>query len=293
MLTMLKNILVVGGSGGLGLALTRHLSKLTNVHTFVTSRKVSSDIEALGSTVTLIKGVDVTDEDAGKKIASAVPADLTFDEVFMVAGYFSTETFEKLDWNEQRRMFDICAIGPLFAVQSLVMNGKIREGSKVVLITSEGGSLTLRTHEEGGGNYGHHMSKAAQNMMGKVLAIDLKPKGIPVIMIHPGFLKTEMTKGVGFDQYYEAGGAVEPEDAIEPLLNVVKDLTLETTGRLSRRSVQKVLEMRTLLEKSAHCPRLLSCRGRKQPANSHQAHLCHHPRHSFAYILLPFLCKKI
>lgn len=39
------------------------------------------------------------------------------------------------------------------------------------------GSIGLRTEKEGGANYGHHMSKAAANMAGRLMAWDLKPKG--------------------------------------------------------------------------------------------------------------------
>lgn len=57
-------------------------------------------------------------------------------------------------------------------------------GAKLILITSEGGSITLRSPDEGGGQYGHHGSKAAINMVGKLLAGELKEKGITVSMIH-------------------------------------------------------------------------------------------------------------
>ncbi|KAJ3101544.1 hypothetical protein HDU97_001293 [Phlyctochytrium planicorne] len=227
-MTSTKNVLIVGGTRGLGFALLEHLIALKGHNIFVTSRGPAPKISALPS-VTVIEGVDISNAHAGKTIADAIPG--TIDEVFCVAGYFSIETLETLNWEEQRKMFDICAIGPLFIIQALLLSGKIKEGSKIILITSEGGSIALRTHEEGGGNYGHHMSKAAQNMMGKLLAIDLKPKGIPVVMIHPGFLKTEMTRGVGFDQYYESGGAVEPHEAIDPLLQVINCVNLDNTGK--------------------------------------------------------------
>ena len=61
---------------------------------------------------------------------------------------------------------------------SLAPNGK------VALITTEGGSIALRTKEEGGGNYGHHASKAAANMVGRLLSHDLVDDGIAVVMIH-------------------------------------------------------------------------------------------------------------
>ena len=56
---------------------------------------------------------------------------------------------------------------------------------------------------QGGGNYAHHASKTAVNMVGKLLSYDLKDKVIAVGMIHPGFMRTEMTKGVGFDKFWD------------------------------------------------------------------------------------------
>jgi NAD(P)-dependent dehydrogenase (short-subunit alcohol dehydrogenase family) len=105
-------------------------------------------------------------------------------------------------------MYTTSAIAPVFIVHRLVHANLLGKGSKVVLVTSESGSLTLRHEVEGGGNYGHHASKAAENMVGKLLSMDLKEKGIIVTMVHPGFMKTEMTKSVGFDQFYEAGGGM-------------------------------------------------------------------------------------
>lgn len=67
------------------------------------------------------------------------------------------------------------------------MKGLVKQGGKVILITSEGGSIGLRTEKEGGANYGHHMSKCAANMMGRLLAWDLKPKGIAVLPQFPSF----------------------------------------------------------------------------------------------------------
>lgn len=45
-------------------------------------------------------------------------------------------------------------LGPLRALQALVMSGLLRKGSNIGMITSEGGSVSLRTELEGGNNYG-------------------------------------------------------------------------------------------------------------------------------------------
>jgi hypothetical protein len=56
-------------------------------------------------------------------------------------------------------MYRTSAIGPVFIVTSLVASGKLGKGSKIVMVSSEAGSITLRHEKEGGGNYGHHASK--------------------------------------------------------------------------------------------------------------------------------------
>jgi NADP-dependent 3-hydroxy acid dehydrogenase YdfG len=106
--------------------------------------------------------IDMEDEAAGAKIIAGLPAGTHIDTLMHVAGYFTTETFDELNFSEERKMMEICAFAPLRITQSLVKANVLVSGSKVGMVTSEGGSVGLRTEEEGGANYGHHMSKCAQ-----------------------------------------------------------------------------------------------------------------------------------
>lgn len=126
--------------------------------------------------------------------------------VIITAGYFATESFDEPNFENQVAMYKTSAIGPVFIVHHLVKQHLLGKGSKVVLVSSESGSITLRHESEGGGNYGHHASKSALNMVGKLLSLDLKDEGIAVAIVHPGFMRTEMTKGVGFDKFWDKGG---------------------------------------------------------------------------------------
>jgi NAD(P)-dependent dehydrogenase (short-subunit alcohol dehydrogenase family) len=72
-----------------------------------------------------------------------------------------------------------------------------------------------------GGSYGYRASKAAVNAIGISLAHDLKPKGVAVVLLHPGFVMTEMTG---------RRGTVEPADAAARLIARIDELTLERTG---------------------------------------------------------------
>lgn len=76
------------------------------------------------------------------------------------------------------------AIGPVFVVHHLVKGGLLAGGSKIILVSSESGSIKLRHESEGGGNYGHHASKSALNMVGRLLSLDLKEKDIAVGIVH-------------------------------------------------------------------------------------------------------------
>jgi NAD(P)-dependent dehydrogenase (short-subunit alcohol dehydrogenase family) len=72
-----------------------------------------------------------------------------------------------------------------------------------------------------GGMYGYRMSKAAVNIAGVSLARDLAPRGIAVALLHPGFVRTEMTGG---------RGNVDPPEAARGLIARIDELTLETSG---------------------------------------------------------------
>jgi len=59
----------------------------------------------------------------------------------------------------------------------------------IAVITSRMGSMA---HNTQGGDYTYRSSKAAVNMVVKSLAIDLKPRGIIAVAVHPGWVRTSM-----------------------------------------------------------------------------------------------------
>lgn len=131
--------------------------------------------------------------------------------VIITAGYFATEDFGKAKWEEEVRMYTLSSVAPVFVVEALSKHGLFIErdtgekdgdetggnkkdkkdgwtGTKVILVSSESGSITLRHEQEGGGNFAHHGSKAALNMVGKQLSFDLKGRGVSVGIVHPRYV---------------------------------------------------------------------------------------------------------
>ena len=116
-----------------------------------------------------------------------------------------------------RRQFEVNALAPLRLTQALL--GQLQAGSKLILMTSRMGSID---DNSSGGSYGYRMSKVALNMAGRSLAIDLRPRGIAVAILHPGLVRTRMVN-------FNAQG-ISPEQAVRGLLQRIDALTMETSG---------------------------------------------------------------
>ena len=136
---------------------------------------------------------------------------------------------QTMDFDEEMKMIDICAVGQLRITNALFNAGKLPSGSKVAMITSQGGSIAWRdTQCPNGGDYGHHLSKAAANMGGKLAANELKSKGIIVSVLHPGFVRTEMTSK--YSHIWDIEGAVVSSIASKRVLHEINIATTASSG---------------------------------------------------------------
>jgi NAD(P)-dependent dehydrogenase (short-subunit alcohol dehydrogenase family) len=173
-------------------------------------RHGSSQLVELGATV--ISGVDLGRPDDLVRLASRL-ADRRVDALIHVAGILSKETLGEIDSDAIERIeaqFRVNALGPVLLTQALL--GNLAEGSKVIILTSRMGSIA---DNSSGGSYGYRMSKAAVNAAGVSLARDLAPRGICVGIIHPGYVRTDMTGGQGLmDADESAAGILKLLDAL-------------------------------------------------------------------------------
>lgn len=223
-----KVALVTGGNRGLGLAITKELVK-QGANVVITSRSPFS-MEG----VTVVSDIDVQDNDCGKKLADKLKALKVppIDILINNAGYFygPVEKLDSLNFEEELKMIDICAVGPLRISAGLVNAGLMAKSSKIAMITSQGGSVAWRTTQNPTGHdYGHHMSKSAANMMGVLLSQELKSKGICVSILHPGFNKTDMTKK--YEHIWEIEGAVDSSVGAKRVMHEIGMMNMENTGK--------------------------------------------------------------
>lgn len=223
-----KRVLVVGASRGLGLAITKELVA-QGAHVIATCRSKCPTLESAG-VAQIISSVELQDNASVQKLAESLDAPI--DYLIQNAGYFteSAESLSALNDKEQLKQIDICALAPLRVVAALKNNGKLN-GGKVVIISSQAGSVEWRfTQNAGkGGDYGHHMSRAACNIAAALMSEELKKDGIPVVLLHPGFNRTDMT--AKYSHIWDIEGAVDASIGAKRVLHEVKNVSMETTGK--------------------------------------------------------------
>ena len=172
--------------------------------------------------VEVVSGVDIT-TDAGVQRLVHVLAGRKIDVLVHNAGLVIERRFGEFDFDAFQREYAVNTLGPLRVTQALSSN--LHGGSKIGVVTSRVGSLS----ENGsGGLWGYRMSKAAANMAGINLAHELKPRGVAVMCLHPGSVRTQMTAALA-DQA-TVGQLVDPEVAARGLIARLDELTMETTG---------------------------------------------------------------
>ena len=230
-----KRVLVTGGNRGLGLAITKELVAI-GATAIVICRSSSQELSQLVGKWNVYDGVDVTDTEAVQKALKRVKSDGgDIDMLINNAGYFyepkEAILDDSLNFEEQLKQIDICALGPLRVNAAAVNAGALAEGAKLVIITSQAGSCEWRStqNKDEGGDYGHHMSRAACNIAGVLQAEELRKKGYSVILLHPGFNRTEMT--AKYKEIWDIEGAVDPSEGAKRVLYEAIKSNMDTTGQ--------------------------------------------------------------
>lgn len=219
----MSNWIVTGANRGIGLELTRQL-KARGEHVFAACRKPSPELEKAG--VEIIGGVDVTDAAAAGQAIMRALGDRKIDVLLNNAGLLVPDSLNALDAAAMRKQFEVNAVGPLLLTQALLP--KLGKGSKIAMVSSRAGSIA---DNGSGGTYGYRMSKAALNMASMSLARDLAPRGILVVVLHPGFIRTEMTGGNGND---------DPPVAAKGLIARIDELDEKRSGQFVHANGEKL-----------------------------------------------------
>ena len=209
----MSTVLVTGANRGIGLEYCRQLQQRGD-QVIAVCRQSSPELDVID--VEIESGVDLTNEANRANLVRRL-AGRSLDTVILNAGLLVSMGLDDLNPEAIRRQFEVNALAPLLLARSLVP--LMPWGSRLALMTSRMGSID---DNSSGGSYGYRMSKVALNIAGKSLAVDLKPDGIAVAILHPGLVRTRMI------QFNPRG--VSPEQSVRGLLTRIDGLTLDNSG---------------------------------------------------------------
>ena len=175
-------VLVTGAGRGIGLAITEHMSESGwDVYATARSDAALDSLDRLPNVHPI--PLDVTDRSAIAALPDQLPGAL--NGVVNNAGIIVSGPVEGLSIDDLSRQLDVNVIAQIAVTQAVLP--KIRDaGGRVVFISSIAGLFTT----PGSGAY--NASKYAIESLADALRMELRPWRIPVSLIEPGPIRTDM-----------------------------------------------------------------------------------------------------
>ena len=194
------------------------------MHVLCTTRDISGSKELLECKERYPNNIEIFELDLLKENGAETLANqlngMPIDILINNAGVGSSnQHFEAVSSKPWLEVLKVNLIAPLIITQSLIENVKKSSAKKIYFLSSQLGSIGDNTS---GGMYIYRSSKTGLNQVVKSLSVDLKPKGITVVSLHPGWVKTDM------------GGPNAPvsiDKSIEGMIKVIHMTDIKDTGR--------------------------------------------------------------
>ena len=181
---MAGTALIVGASRGLGLGLAEEY--LRRGWDVIATQRRPSGLERLGDRL-LIETLDVTDDEGAAELRRKLDG-VTLDLLFLNAGITGAPDLLTAPRAEVDAIMHVNAFGPYKLARHFA--DRVRPNTGVVAFMSTGmGSIA---DNSSGGWDAYRASKAAQNVLARSLAVAEARRGITVLSINPGWVKTDM-----------------------------------------------------------------------------------------------------
>ncbi len=205
----MKNIMITGASRGIGLEFVRQYNA-DDWRIFACCRTPGqaselNDIAAQSDGRVTVHQLDV-DDTASVTALKAELGDQPLDVLLNNAGIMGQRNAARgdIDYAAWQGAMNTNVLGPMRVAEAFADNVAASTQKKLITISSRMGSISETTATN---SIVYRSSKAAVNMVMKILANDLGPQGVIATCFHPGWVRTDMG-GTGADISVEesAGG---------------------------------------------------------------------------------------
>ena len=220
-MTKTYQVLITGANRGIGLEFTKQYAQDGwNVLACCRNMLAATALQALATSHANIQVYSLDVADFAQIDALALQLkDEKIDVLINNAGVYPDSNLTDADTSDWLDAFRINTIAPLKIAAAFTSHMSNSQLKKLATLSSKMGSLDDNTS---GGSYIYRSTKAAVNMVMKSLSIDLKPTGIAVVTLHPGWVLTDM------------GGSnalIDTQISVAGLRKVIANLNISNSGK--------------------------------------------------------------
>ena len=206
------NVLITGANRGIGLGFVRHYLA-QGCHVWACHRRDRGGLAKINNPKLHLVQWDVSEE---KPVSTHVELPEKIDVLINNAGIYSNskdsdQSLKGITSDAMLKVFDIDCVGALRVVKLLWPHVAKAKGV-IANISSKMGSTADNTSR---GYYAYRAAKAALVIVSKSMAVDLAPKGVRVITLHPGWVRTDMTD-------YE--GLIDVDESVDGMARVIEHI---------------------------------------------------------------------
>ena len=205
-----KRVWLVGASTGIGAATAAALH--AQGARVVVSARSPQPLEALCAAHPGLRALplDVTDADAVAQAARGLSAEAgPLDLVLYCAGHYRAMTLDDFDLAEHRRHWAVNYEGALHTVAAVLPALRAQGHGHLSLVSSVAGFRGLPK------SMAYGPTKAALTHLAEVLHLELRPLGVGVSVVHPGFVQTPLTAHNTFTM----PALITPQEAAQHMLD--------------------------------------------------------------------------
>ena len=186
-------VLITGANRGIGLALAENFSDAGfKVIGTARSPEKADKLKEAGAQVVQLDVTDQGSVDAMAKSLQGIPIDILINNAGIKGS--DNKDLATLDVENMEWVFNVNTLGPVRVMKALFPNVQSSDRKMVVNISSTMGSIERNTW---GCCAAYRASKTALNSINKTFAVDLGKQGMTFVVMHPGYVQTDMNEGKG------------------------------------------------------------------------------------------------
>ncbi len=191
-------ILITGASSGLGLAMARMFSKIAGYRVVMTAREKSIlklRQHFIESETVMIYPLDVTSVESRQKLITAIEKNWGgVDILINNAGISYRAVVEHMTDQDEMVQLQTNYLGPMALIRLVLPRMREKGRGKIINVSSVSGMLAMPTM----GSYS--ASKYALEGASEALWYEMRPLGISVSLIQPGFIKSNSFQNVYYSE---------------------------------------------------------------------------------------------